>query len=141
MEEMLPELRRQWLRGMIPAAGLFALAYVLTRLTGPCTTPAQGVYILLALLALIFVGFLATTIYFRRAASQARDDGGAEAAARYRRAYVARVCTLTALAALCSAAWVATHEENCAYLDGILALIIALLYPSRTFVLGRDNRE
>lgn len=142
METILPALRRLWLLCFAPTVALFLLAWLLTSLTGPCVQPATGVYILLVLLVVIFVGFAVTAFYFRRQTTEdkrSQDNGPA----LYTHAYRLRVLTLAALAALSDMAWVATHDTNCAYLVAILALILALLYPSRAFVIGRktDNDQ
>ncbi len=139
MEELKKHLRSLFLILFLSPLALFGIIYLIFHNSAPALTDVMSqYYVMIILLGVTFFGVAASSLYLRHAnrhiSDMADDASEEEKISVFRKAYTVRIATLAALETISAICYALTHDDNAIYLVFILALLIALSYPSDAFI-------
>lgn len=136
MENMLKELRTFYLMASVPPLAFFGLFYL------SAGEPLVGQRVDVVLLTVLYLAaFLAVLVTNRIMAHAEGKCDGVDAETRFRvfgKAYRVRIVVMNVLSFCSGVAYLLTVNSGCAYLVGLISVLVLMSYPSRQYIL-RDS--
>ncbi len=134
MNELLSRLKGFYLKTTLPALGIFCIGCIVVQIRGLEADYNFSYIPMIILLILTFVVVLATSFYMRRSIMKCKDKEEAERVKIYEPAYRIRIAYLSCVLIMTAPVYIATSDTNAAYVGLIVAMVIALCYPTKTFI-------